>query len=291
MSAKITATRQAAFLKAVAETGNQTLAAERAKVSRSWVLLHRKRDAGFDAAVREAVVKARETLSERPSTLRLRSGEPALGTSGGGRGGTSGTTPPSGWGHLDGVELVVRGTGGSPGARGAKRVQIARARLHQWDARVEDRFLATLAATCNVKAACAAAGMTAASAYNHRKRWRGFARRWDEAEEEGALRIEGALLEIGANLFSEPDVPAEVPIVGMTADHAIHLLHMHKHKLHGLGRAPGKGWRPPKSFEEVRPGIARKVEAIIRMRGLSEEAKARDREEFARRRLGATRED
>ena len=48
MSKKITATRCAAFLKALAETGNQTLAAERAKVSRSWVVLHRGRDAAFD---------------------------------------------------------------------------------------------------------------------------------------------------------------------------------------------------------------------------------------------------
>jgi hypothetical protein len=64
-------------------------------------------------------------------------------------------------------------------------VQIARARLHQWDARVEDRFIETLAATCNVKAACAAVGMTQTSAYEHRKRWRAFAARWDEARRSG----------------------------------------------------------------------------------------------------------
>ena len=57
--------------------------------------------------------------------------------------------PPSGWGFLDGEELVVQGTGGSGGG---KRIQIARARPRQWTPRIEDRFLATVAATCNVKA-------------------------------------------------------------------------------------------------------------------------------------------
>jgi hypothetical protein len=54
MSKKISAARAAAFLKAVQETGHQTLAAERAKVSRSWVLVHRKREPGFEAAVQKA---------------------------------------------------------------------------------------------------------------------------------------------------------------------------------------------------------------------------------------------
>ena len=58
----------------------------------------------------------------------------------------------------------MRGTGGAPpagaGQARGRRVQIARARVKQWTPRVEDRFLATLAATCNVKAACAEVRMT-----------------------------------------------------------------------------------------------------------------------------------
>jgi len=110
MSAKISAARKAAFLKALAERGNFTLSAEKAKVSRSWVLLHRKADAAFDAACREAVAAAKARLGAHPERR-----------------------PPSGWGHLDGVELVVRGTNG-------RRVQIARARLHQWTPRVRTGF-------------------------------------------------------------------------------------------------------------------------------------------------------
>ncbi len=63
MSKKFSAARKRAFLHYLAETGNQTISAERAKVSRSWVCLHRKEDAGFVArAVKVAtgvrVVKA-----------------------------------------------------------------------------------------------------------------------------------------------------------------------------------------------------------------------------------------
>jgi hypothetical protein len=272
MHKKITATRQAAFLKAVRESGNQTLAAERAKVSRSWVTLHRSRDAGFDAAVREACLDFAGQERER---------------------GSGSNRPPRGWGHLDGVELVVRGTGGSAlrpagdGRKGGKRVQIARARLHQWDARVEDRFLETLAATCNVKAACAAVGMTQTSAYNHRKRWRAFAARWDEAEEIGDSRIAAALTAGGINLFSSRGrVSCDTPIPTMTVAEAIHVLAMHQRRTRGIGKRPGRSPREPR-IEDVHAWISRKLDAIERERPVSEADKARDRAVYAARRRAA----
>src|SRR5690349_15806794 len=158
MTAKMSEARRRAFLSALTDTGNQTLAAERAKVSRSWVQLQRSTDADFKRAVEDAVAAARELLGPNAACK-----------------------PPAGWGFLDGEELVVKGTGGPapPGARhgglGGKRVQIARARIKQWSPRVEKRFLETLSATCNVKAACAEVGLTPASAYAHKKRWQGFA--------------------------------------------------------------------------------------------------------------------
>jgi len=222
MSRRTSPQRRAAFLKALAETGNQTIAAERAKVSRSWVQLHRSSDPAFDADVRAAVAEARASLSQRSASSAEHSGR----------------KPPRGWGHLDGEELVVKGTNG-------RRTQVARARLKQWTARIEDRFLAVLAATCNVKAACAEIGMTAASAYAHRKRWPAFERRWDEALSEGCLALETALLEAGANLFASPELPpagAAAPpapaIAHMDAHQA--LLYMHKHYLPRPGRLPGR---------------------------------------------------
>jgi hypothetical protein len=267
MSRKTSPARRAAFLKALAETGNQTLAAERAKVSRSWVQLHRSTDPEFDAACKAAIAAAKASLSWAPDQVR---------------GARGSNRPPGGWGHLDGEELVVRGSGGSGGGR---RVQIARARLHQWTPRIEDRFLATLAATCNVKAACAEVGMTAASAYEHRQRWPSFARRWAAAIEEGYARIEAALVENGENLFSTSELPPEAPMPPMSVEQAIHILHMHKNEAREIGGRPGR-WRRPRALDEVRPSILRKLKAVARGLSLSEADKAKDRRAYVARRRG-----
>lgn len=70
MSRKFSEARLAAFLKAVEETGNQTIAAERAKVSRSWVTMTHRADPEFDAAVREALDRFRTGCVRRRSGSR-----------------------------------------------------------------------------------------------------------------------------------------------------------------------------------------------------------------------------
>ena len=266
MTAKTSQARRAAFFEALRATGNQTLAAERAKVSRSWVQLQRSSDPAFRADVAAAVAEAKASLSWAPDQVRG-----ARGSNG----------PPRGWGHLDGEELVVKGTGGSGGG---KRVQIARARLKQWTPRVEARFLTALMATCNVKAACIEVGMSAAGAYAHRKRWRRFAALWDEAIGEGYCRIEIALLENGLNLFSGAELPPETPLRGMDAAQAIHLIHMHKHGVLGVGKAPGKGWRRPPTFEEFKPEILRTLSIWQAGQEIPEAVRAADRRAWAARR-------
>ena len=51
MTAKTSPARRAAFMAAVAATGNRTLAAERARVSPSWVTLHRATDPAFHGGI------------------------------------------------------------------------------------------------------------------------------------------------------------------------------------------------------------------------------------------------
>jgi hypothetical protein len=160
-------------------------------------------------------------------------------------------------------------------------VQIARARVKQWSPQVEERFLAVLAATCNVKASYEAVGMSKGSAYTHRSRWRGFAERWDEAVETGYARLEMGLVERACNLFSESELP-EAEVVGeMSVAEALQVLHMHKHQVKGIGGRPGRV--PGKaSMEEVCGEIRR----LLRPSGAraSAEEKAAGEREWAKRR-------
>jgi hypothetical protein len=245
MTAKTSPARRDAFFKALAETGNQTIAAERAKVSRAWVQLHRSTDPDF----KERCVAA---LGEARARLRARAGA--------GRDG-EGLAPPGGWAAQDGEELVVRGSNG-------RLAQVARARVRQWSPRAEARFLQTLARSCNVKRACAAVGLSVAGAYAHRKRWTAFARAWDEAVAIGGMRLEVALVERGGNLFSGSLDDDAVPLsddaaalLPMGVDEALQLLRLYQHRLHGVGR-PLRQARV-RTLEEVRPEIERKVRAIL----------------------------
>lgn len=255
MHRKMREARKKAFLKALAETGNFTLAAERAKVSRSWVLKARKAEPGFDAACEAAVWESFARLGgqdvNRPAGRR--------------------------WGHLDGVELVVRGSN-------RRRVQIARARVRQFSPRTEDRFLSVLAATGSVKAAYKAAGMSKSAAYSHRKRWPGFAARWDAALADSEVRLEFALVgAMGANPFSAEEPPEAAPVPPMHPEEMLHSLRMNQYRLHGIGKRPGRRGRPP-HIEAVTDKLIRAVDAIERGRGLSEAVKAKDGAELARRR-------
>ena len=210
MSRKFSASRKRAFLSYLAQTGNQTLSAERAKVSRSWVCLHRSSDAGFDAACREAIAEARD---------RLRTGPPPAppASERGGR------KPPDAWTYHQGEELVVNGSNG-------RRVQVRRAKLSQWTARVEDRFLAVLAATCNVRLACREVGLWPPSAYAHRKRWPDFARRWDRAVAIGAIELECRLHQSVRHFFDRDLPEPEAPVHGITVTDAIRLLAMYQRR-------------------------------------------------------------
>jgi len=197
MPKTIDAARCARFLRVLAETGNQSIAAERVKVSRSWIRLARKADPAFDRAVQVARVAG------------ARPGDPAFGKGG----------------YFEGKELVRRGVRG-------RRVQVARARPREWSPAAENRFLAVLAGTCSVLAACTTVGLSPSSAYQHRRRRPDFAARWAEALEQGALDLETALLEAAIHAMGEPRDPDVIPELTfdrpISADEAIAFLRKHK---------------------------------------------------------------
>ncbi|MDB5681764.1 MAG: hypothetical protein JWO16_1569 [Sphingomonas bacterium] len=252
MSHKTSPARVEAFFRALGETGNRTIAAERARVSQSWVTLHRATDPDFAARMVAALAEAKASFDK-------------LRTNGGS------LKPAAGWGSIDGEELVVRGTRG-------RRTQIARARLKQWTPRTEARFLAALAACCNVKAACRAVGMSQAAAYNHYARWPDFEKRWEAALEEGFERLELALFDHAGRAFAAVDYPPDMAMPPVTFDQAIQLLGLHQSRVHKIGKRPGRKRHYARTSEEVFESLAHKLDRVeknIRAGGASDPVAAR----------------
>jgi hypothetical protein len=246
MSAKTSAARRAAFFTALAETGNQTISAERARVSRSWVV-QQAGDPAFRAEMDVAIRAADERLSAATSDK-----------------------PSEDWQDIEGDELVLRGVNN-------RLVQVARARLGQWTPRIEARFLRTLAATCNVTAACKEIGVTKQSAYLRRNKWKSFAERWEEALEIGYARLEMALLENGCNMLEDVEVDPDAPMLPMTVEQAIQFMGLHRRQVKRERRGVHRFYRVPE-LSEVKDDIKRKVAAIMRAR----EMKARPLPDFMR---------
>jgi hypothetical protein len=246
MSKKTSEARKRAFFKALAETGNQTISAERAGVSRSWVTLHRSTDPAFKARMGAAIAEARERLSRAGAV-----------------------TSDGKWANINGEKLVLRGSRG-------RRVQVSRARLKQWTAAEEKRLLAVLSATCNLKLACRQVGLSVASAYGHRHRWPDFAKAWDAAVEEGYFALETAMVENALRSLS-PENPAwtefepAIPMEPMAPEHGIALLHMNKHSAFRYWAQKNglKGWGRNRNAEmsddEVKADILKKL-AVLRTR-------------------------
>ncbi len=230
------AKRREDFLAELARAGNIGLAAERAKVSRSWALRRRRDDPAFREQTETAVRAAHERLS-----------------------GAKSSGPTGRWRTQDGNELVIQHGGG-------RFVQVRRARRKQWTPRTEARFLRALAATCNVRAAVREAETTFASAYRHRARWPDFARRWDAALEEGYDRLSTLIVANAGRMLGDDDMVPEVELADMTTDKAIAALHLYRKQIHGQGKnGRQRGWwRKPRTLDDVRESILDKLECIAR---------------------------
>ncbi|MGQ0660973.1 hypothetical protein [Sphingosinicella sp.] len=202
MNPKTSEKRRAAFLAALRATGNHSIAAERARVSRRWVCWRKANDPAFARACEAALRQAQGRLRTDPHPSLSRKRE---------RG--KSCKPPAGWGAQDGEELVV--TLGPDGRR-----KIVRARLGQWTPRIEARFCTALAACANVAHALRAVGITPASAYRHRARWPDFAARWDAAVAAGREHVERDLV-TGAIALLDPEVEPPEGLGPMSVAQAI----------------------------------------------------------------------
>lgn len=231
MSAKNSPRHRRAFLEALAETGNVTLAADQVRVSKDWAYKLRRRDLAFDADFREAVAAFRNSRPEFPDSgegplhrfrrspsLRGHSIDPA---------GSMEPLSPLRPRNLGEETVLERGNG--------RRVQVKRARPGQWNQETEQHFLAALMACCNVQAAAAHVGKSAFAAYYQRRRDPGFARRWGQAIETGMCELEAVLIQNACHFLNPLDAPLPDHLLdGMCVDHAIDIARMNWGKARGL---------------------------------------------------------
>lgn len=164
MTARMSDARRRAFLEAYAQSGNMTLSAEQAGMSRSWAVKARRSDPVFDRDCRAAKAASAERLA------------------GGGC-----NRPPKAWKQRGGVDLVVQHGGKRP-------AQVVRSAAARWTARAEARFLGRLRQCNNARLACRLAGMTLSSYEAHWRRWPDFRRRVAEARAFARLRLEAQMV-------------------------------------------------------------------------------------------------
>lgn len=151
-------------------------------------------------------------------------------------------------------------------ASGKDGPQIVQSGGKRWTDEAEEIFLDHLGATCNYTLSAKRTGFSRQAIYQRRRRDAGFAERCQAAIAQGVARIDALLVE-GAEAMLEGRAPDPAsPIAAMTVQDAIAILKLHRPSVTGEGRRPG--WRGrPRSLDEVKESILRKLAAIERHRG------------------------
>lgn len=136
----------------------------------------------------------------------------------------------------------------------------------QWCDQDEAVFLDALADTCNVRMACAIAGVATTTVYRQRHLRADFAHRWQAAIEQGYAELEVSLIRAAQEAVDTNRAPSPTRRVrAMSAETALKVLQSHRASATGKGKVGG--WsRPPRRLEEVQDEILRKVDAIRRAR-------------------------
>jgi hypothetical protein len=140
--------------------------------------------------------------------------------------------------------------------------QVIRSTGKRWSEDAEATFLDHLAATCNVTASAEACGFSGAAIYYRRRNDPAFAERWQAALETGYARIEMLLVQRTIDALEgfapDPDTPVLAP---KTFNEARQILGHHRAAVEG-GPRSRRQWARPRSLDEMRDSILRKLEAI-----------------------------
>jgi hypothetical protein len=203
------------YIKALSETGNVTLAAERVGRDRSTFIKLCARDKAFAARCGAAVAEFRlSALRKGPSTIRSsRNGPPPREISG----------------RSDGALKSARGE--LVLVHGKRRpAQIRRAGGGELTQAGIDVFLKTLAATANVRLAAESVGVWPNAIRNRRLRDPAFDQAVRDALKIGYDRLEAALVESAMRAFDDgdPETAGTAELPAMTVDQAFMLFVQHR---------------------------------------------------------------
>jgi hypothetical protein len=246
----LTARRRAKFLEVLEKTGNRRAAAEAIGLDPRLMDQRRQSDALLDRDWKAALAEASRGLAGREG--------PFDGVDGGGR---------------RELNVIKRGRGG--------RMQIVASGKKRWSKTVEDRFLAALGMCGNVAAAARAVGFTESCVWQRRRAWPAFERAMEQVLEEAEIRIEYRLAMLGSDLEAAaleggenspenetPDGPMPEPPPSergkFDPEFALRFLKWREEKRRGRVPKGGRERRRPRSIEDVRDSVVRKLKAIDR---------------------------
>lgn len=160
-------------------------------------------------------------------------------------------------------ELQRGGPEGTMPQLGRHGSQLVATAGKRWSDEAETLFLDHLAATANVTASARACGFTNAAIYRRRRKDAAFQKRWEAALAQGYAHVEALLvqraIEALEGVTPDPDTP--ILIREMTMRDALALLGHHRRTIEG-GPRSRRQWARPRSLDEVRDSILRKLEAI-----------------------------
>lgn len=165
-----------------------------------------------------------------------------------------------------------RKAGGGPAgailrAHGKDGPQLIRSRGHRWTEEAEDLFLDCLAASNNATWAAEQCGFSTEAIYKRARRDPAFAERMAAARAQAWGRIDEGLARAAEDFLegraSDPDRPGPP----MTIQDAIAIQKLHRSGQTGEGKRPAWPARP-RSLEEMRDSILKKLSAIARKNGL-----------------------
>ncbi|MGQ0589959.1 MAG: hypothetical protein ACT4N8_10600 [Sphingosinicella sp.] len=145
-----------------------------------------------------------------------------------------------------------------------RRWQVKKLRRVRFNEERKNAFLAHFAATCDVTASAAAAGVCVSTVYDHRSRDSAFHARWDEALEAGYARLEAEALAMRLAAIERLKVQLGKKVrprdcdEGAEFERVMHLLREHKRGLAGYqknGRPPAKRMSFDEAMEELEKAL------------------------------------